>query len=143
MKVEEIGQITEKLQNAEIQIDRLSKKEEMNGHLKVEYEAKVQMLQQEQADLKEQYRNTFDQLTSKEAELRKYEEKLTELQQSASMEEKRLKSANGKSELVISAQKKELDLLRQQTAESKTETQNARQELRQCQVENAVLEEKL
>ena len=53
MKVEEIGQITEKLQNAEIQIDRLSKKEEMNGHLKVEYEAKVQTLQQEQADLKE------------------------------------------------------------------------------------------
>ena len=88
MKVEEIGQITEKLQNAEIQIDRLSKKEEMNGHLKVEYEAKVQTLQQEQADLKEQYRNTFDQLTSKEAELRKYEEKLTELQQSTSIEEK-------------------------------------------------------
>ena len=64
------------------------------------------------------------------------------MQQSASSEEKWLKLANSKSELVISAQKKELDLLRQQTAESKTETQNARQELRQCQVENAVLEER-
>ena len=42
------------------------------------------------------------------------------------MEEKKLKSASDKSELVITAQRKELDLLRQQTVESKAETQNAR-----------------
>ena len=75
-KVAEITKLTEQFQNAEIQIDRLSKKEEMNGHLKAEYEAEVQRLKQEQIDMKEQYRNTFDQLTSKEAELRKNEEKL-------------------------------------------------------------------
>ena len=98
----------------------------MNGHLKAEYEAEVQRLKQEQIDMKEQYRNTFDQLTSKEAELRKNEEKLQELEQTASLEEKKLKSASDKSELVISAQKKELDLLRQQTVESKAETQSAR-----------------
>ena len=98
----------------------------MNGHLKAEYEAELQRLKQEQIDMKEQYRNTFDQLTSKEAELRKNEEKLQELEQTASLEEKKLKSASDKSELVISAQKKELDLLRQQTVESKAETQSAR-----------------
>ena len=43
--------------------------------------------------MKEQYRNTFDQLTNKETELRKNEEKLQELEQSASLEEKKLKSA--------------------------------------------------
>ena len=60
----------------------------MNGHLTTEYEAEVQMLKQEQAELKEQYRNTFDQLSSKEAELRKSEEKLAEIKVSASQADK-------------------------------------------------------
>ena len=78
----------EKLQASEVQIDRLTKKAEMNGHLTTEYEAEVQTLKQEQAELKEQYRNTFDQLSSKEAELRKSEEKLAEIKVSVSQAEK-------------------------------------------------------
>ena len=46
-KVAEIAKLTEQFQNAEVQIDRLSKKEEMNGNLKAEYEAEVQRLKQE------------------------------------------------------------------------------------------------
>ena len=73
-KEEEIKEITQ-------QIDRLTKKEEMNGHLKDQYEEEVQKLRKENALQKEQYRQTFDQLTVKENELRESEEAIAELEE--------------------------------------------------------------
>ena len=56
----EYAKICEKLKESEQQIDRFTKKEEMNGHLKAEYEEEVQKLRKESTLQKEQYRKTFD-----------------------------------------------------------------------------------
>ena len=54
-----------------------------------------------------------------------------------------LKGVISRQELVVSAQKKELEILRARAEEASAETTAARKELREREVHNAVLEEKL
>ena len=100
-------------------------------------------LEREIAKHKEQYRVTFDQLAEKERELRARDAEFEESRAQSKQRESAMDSVLEKQRQLCSEQKKALIESTSKLSVATAETKVARANLRECQIDKAVCEERL